>query len=146
MGSRNGHSHAKSASSEPVAPRKEYESPRLRSFGALSRLTQGSGGMGQDGGGMMTMMSDRRLKQNIVKIATLSRNLNLYLFDYLPRLHDSWSSDRQLGVMADEAARVCPESVVRHADGYLRVDYRALAIKSTDVARAFGSVSDLPRP
>ena len=35
--------------------KKCYRRPQLRTFGALHSLTQGTGGMGNDGGGVMNM-------------------------------------------------------------------------------------------
>ena len=41
----------------PQPPRKTYETPRLVSYGSISKLTQGSATVGNDGGsGMMNML------------------------------------------------------------------------------------------
>ena len=73
--------------------KKKYNSPALQLFGKLNRLTQGSGGRGNDGGGVMSMggnmgmnmgmtMSDRKTKENIIMIGTHPLGIGLYLFDY----------------------------------------------------------------
>ena len=74
----------------------------------------------------MTKMSDRRAKQNIVRIGDHPLGVGLYLFDYKPEFRDAWGHGRQLGVMADEVEQVMPHAVSAHADGYRRVDYAML--------------------
>ena len=117
--------------------RRAYNSPVLQRFGRLSRLTQGSGGNGNDGGGVMTMMSDPGVKQAIVCVGMLPIGVNLYVFDYLPAYRGTAGYGRQLGVMADEVERVLPEAVSLHSDGYKRVDYAMLDISPGDVISAF---------
>lgn len=67
----------------------------------------------------MAMASDRRLKTNVVQIATRSDGLGVYAFDYV------WGGPRQVGVMADEVRRVYPHAVKR-IGGYDAVDYSQL--------------------
>jgi len=75
--------------------KKKYQTPELHVYGKLNRLTQGSGGRGNDGGGSMTMgnngnmgmnmgmnMSDRKTKEHIVKIGSHPLGIGLYLFNY----------------------------------------------------------------
>ena len=69
------------------------------------------GGLGS-AAGMAGMMSDRRLKKNIVKVG--ERNgVNWYEFDYIWGQH-------AYGVMADEV----PHAASVHESGFLMVDYR----------------------
>jgi len=107
--------------------KRPYMRPELRHFGQVSRVTQGSGGSGNDGILGMTMKCDRRTKQAIVKVGDNSRGLGLYLFNYRPEFRASNSAGRQLGFMADEVEAVCPEAVSMDASGYQRVDYGVLA-------------------
>ena len=78
-------------------------------------LQQGLFGLGSAGimGGMM--MSDRRLKSNIVKLAQHPVGVPIYVYEIAGR--------REVGVMADELAEVMPEAVAVGADGYQRVNY-----------------------
>ncbi len=95
---------------------------------------------GRGGGGNMMGMSDRRAKQNIVRVATLPQGIGLYLFDYRPELRDLAGHGRQLGVMADEVEQIKPEAVSLHPTGYKMVDYGQLDINPVDVA------TSLPQP
>jgi hypothetical protein len=72
--------------------------------------------------------SDRRLKQEIVKIGMHPAGFGVYLFDYKPEYRDQWGYGRQFGVMADEVEKVMPEAVSVHPAGYKMVDYAMLGI------------------
>lgn len=63
------------------------------------------------------MMSDRRLKRNVVKIGTRSDGLSIYAYEYV------WGGGMQIGVMADEVAEIYPNAVLMTASGYQAVDY-----------------------
>lgn len=108
--------------------RKPYRRPRLQSLGKLHLQTQGSGGNGEDGALGMTMMSDRRAKEGIVRIGEHPIGLGLYLFDYKLEFRAAWGHGRQFGVMADEVERIMPQAVSAQADGYQVVDYGMLGI------------------
>ena len=69
------------------------------------------------------MMSDRRVKENIIKIGTLDNGLNLYSFEYKPKWKEEFGQGKFVGVMADEAETVLPEAVIIRPDGYKMVDY-----------------------
>ena len=87
-----------------------------------SALTSGLMGLG--GAGMMAMaMSDRRVKDNIVKIGSLDNGLNLYSFEYKPEWKDEAGHGKQVGVMADEVETIMPQAVIIRPDGYKMVDY-----------------------
>jgi len=121
---------------KPSFIKKRYKPPSLARFGALGRLTQGSGGNGEDANFTMTKMCDRRIKHHLVHVGNLQCGVGLYLFDYLPEFRVAGHDGRQLGVMADEVERVMPEAVSFHADGYKTVDYAKLDIKPSDVVAA----------
>ena len=67
-------------------------------------------------------MSDIRLKQDIIEVARLDNGLGPYRYRY------KWSDQIYVGVMAQEVARIVPNSAVHGADGYLRVDYSRLGL------------------
>jgi hypothetical protein len=67
-------------------------------------------------------LSDRRTKENIVKIGVLDNGLNFYKFDYKPEFKEIAGHGSFVGVMADEA-KVIPDAVIRQPNGYDMVDY-----------------------
>jgi hypothetical protein len=77
-------------------------------------IANGSGGLGK---------SDRRLKTDIARVATLPSGLGLYRFRYI------WGDIEYVGVMAQEVLDVMPGAVVAGADGFLRVDYQMLGLE-----------------
>lgn len=111
--------------------RKPYEPPNLQLFGKLHLLTQGSGGNGNDGGGVMNKMSDRRSKENIVRVGDHSLGMGLYLFDYKPEHKGPSDTGRQLGVMADEVETIVPEAVSLNSEGFKMVNYAMLGTTRT---------------
>lgn len=70
------------------------------------------------GSAAIPMMSDRRLKSNIVRIGTHPLGIGIYEYDIFGE-HDQ-------GVMADEVLRVMPAAVVHTASGYMAVNYAML--------------------
>jgi hypothetical protein len=103
-----------------------YRTPRLEVLGSLRTATRGTDGMGADGALGMTMMSDRRTKEEILRIGQHPLGLGIYRFRYKAPYAELHGAGRRVGVMADEVAEKYPEAVCRHADGYLRVDYGRL--------------------
>jgi hypothetical protein len=71
------------------------------------------------GGAGITKYSDRRLKRYIRRIGRSVNGLNLYSFQYV------WGGPFEIGLMADEVARVKPKAVSRDGNGFLMVDYSA---------------------
>lgn len=113
----------------PRRVKRPYAQPTLSDFGRMHLSTQGSDGRGQDGGGEMTMMSDRRTKERIVRIGDHPLGIGLYLFDYRPEFRDGRGHGRQFGVMADEVETVMPDAVTILANGHRAVDYAKLGIR-----------------
>jgi len=72
----------------------------------------------------ISVTSDTRLKRDVTQVGELDSGINLYRYRYL------WSDTIYVGVMAQEVAAVMPEAVQRGADGYLRVDYARLGLRS----------------
>lgn len=61
-------------------------------------------------------LSDRRLKEDIIKIGELANGLNVYSFRYL------YDPLPRVGLMADEVEQIMPEAVGER-DGYKTVNY-----------------------
>jgi Chaperone of endosialidase len=115
---------------KPIPDRKPYHPPEFQVFGKLHLLTQGSGPANGDGGqGMMRAMSDRRAKEDIVRIGTHRLGMGIYLFRFKVEYRERYGHGRQFGVMADEVETVMPEAVSVHPDGYKRVHYGMLGLR-----------------
>jgi DNA-binding transcriptional MerR regulator len=69
------------------------------------------------------MFSDRRLKENIVKVGTGFRGLPIYQFNYIWDRPD----DVRMGYMADEVEAILPEAVRENETGYKMVNYELIA-------------------
>ena len=78
------------------------------------------GGLGSIIGGIFGF-SDRRLKRDIQRIGQLPNGLPVYRFRYI------WSDQQQIGLMADEVARIHPEAVRLGPGGFKMVNY-AMAV------------------
>ena len=115
---------------ESSAHKKPYNCPTLNIFGSLHLLTQGSGSRRRDGRFTRMDRSDRRLKENIVRIGTHPLGFGLYLFDFKPEYRSVCGDGRQFGVMADEVETVLPSAVAVNLDGYKTVDYAMLGIST----------------
>ena len=74
-------------------------------------------------GGMLggaAIMSDLRLKKNVIKLGThKTLGIGLYIWDYI------WG-EKGAGVMAQELEKVMPEAVITMKDGYKAVNYSML--------------------
>jgi endosialidase-like protein len=68
------------------------------------------------------VLSDLRLKDDIVRIGNTSHGLPLYRFRY------KGGRDSFAGVMAQDVLGVMPEAVTVGADGFYRVNYAKLGI------------------
>lgn len=82
------------------------------------------------GAGAMVAASDRRLKENIKRIATNKLGIGVYTWkyiDYMPKGMKSFVEKGMhgFGVMADEVRKVMPEAVIT-VDGYDSVNYSML--------------------
>ena len=93
----------------------------------------GGGGGGSDmmdlakmGMQVYAMMSDERLKTNIVKVGVIGRH-NLYTWDWTEKGKEIVDPKQpRIGVMAQEAMKLNPEAVVMGKEGYLQVKYSEL--------------------
>lgn len=80
-------------------------------------------------GGTSLAASDRRLKENIVRVGgDNNTGLNLYEFSYKDN-----PSVRYRGVMADEVEDSFPDAVLYGDDGFALVNYGMLGIEMTEV-------------
>ena len=132
--------HEDTFSERPVLEqaKRRYQQPKLVVFGKVALLTQGAAcsetndstacGTGT-GGVSMGMVSDRTIKQDIVRVGTHPFGFGLYLFEYKPHFRTQWGHGRRFGVMADEVEVVMPQAVRLHPDGYKMVDYGMLGIR-----------------
>lgn len=68
-------------------------------------------------------LSDRRLKKNIVKIGSLANGLNLYRWDWKDIAKNIDGIKTNIGVMADEVAKIMPRAVILDKSGYYKVNY-----------------------
>lgn len=109
--------------------KKYYSAPVLQFFGSVNELTKGGTGTGVDGGPPgMSMMSDRNLKENIVRIGEHPLGIGIYLFDYIQEHRKQCGYGRKFGVMADEVEKVMPSAVSTGRNGYKAVNYGMLGI------------------
>ncbi len=118
------------------AVKEPYSRPVFRVYGRLHRVTRGSGILGADGcagmGPPCIPPSDRRLKQNIIKIGNHPLGFGLYLFEYRPEYRKRCGDGRQFGVMADEVEKVMPSAVVPGFGGFKAVNYDQIGISFPD--------------
>jgi hypothetical protein len=99
---------------------KDQYSAGMDAYNAKQQQAQSTmSGIGQVAGmaGMM-MMSDIRLKSNIVRVGTHPLGVGIYEYDIQGR--------RERGVIAQEVMKVRPDLVHEHVSGYLMVDYGGL--------------------
>lgn len=73
------------------------------------------------------IVSDRRLKEDVVRVGTAPNGLPLYHFRYIGR------SEVYEGVMAQDVMQRFPDAVVTRDDGYLVVYYGALGMQMRQV-------------
>jgi hypothetical protein len=98
-----------------------FAAPIVASFAMDGLTVSKAQALPANGSGLV--LSDRRLKTGILRLATLGSGLWLYRFKYL------WSGIEYVGVMAQDVLEVMPDTVIRGADGFMRVDYRGLGIE-----------------
>lgn len=66
-------------------------------------------------------LSDRRLKNCIVWLFNMANGLGVYSYRYV------WGGEPEIGVMADEVARLMPDAVTAGPGGFMMADYAKVA-------------------
>lgn len=79
------------------------------------------GGLFSAGASLIPLLSDRRAKENIVKIGQTDSGVNVYRFTY------KHSGQTTIGYMAQELLETHPDAVSVGPDGLYRVDYSKVA-------------------
>ncbi len=101
-----------------------HNSGSFQSHGVFGGGGSGGGNWGAVGGAAVgAILSDVRLKHDIVLLKRLDNGIGLYRFRY------NWSDRLYVGVMAQEVEAIRPDAVTRGADGYLRVTYGRLGLR-----------------
>ena len=77
---------------------------------------------GYAAGGGFGEISDKTLKENIVKVGQSPSGFNIYEWNYL------WSPERFRGVIAQEVQKIKPQAVLSNIFGHLLVDYSKLDV------------------
>lgn len=86
-----------------------------------AKLFGGSAGVG----GLVGLLSDMRLKQNIEKVGELPSGLAWYKWEWTDEGKMLAGDQMTSGVMAQEAKEMFPDSV-EEVDGFLRVNYKEI--------------------
>ena len=92
-------------------------------IGAMGQIAQSVAGYKAPTTPPGTTNSDRRLKNNIKLISKSNSGLNIYSFEYINK---NLGEGVYQGVMSDE---IPTEAVVKHKDGFDRVDYSKLDVE-----------------
>lgn len=95
-----------------------------------SAAAGGAGGAGGAGAGssagLSAILSDRRLKENLVKIGNAGNGLNIYLGNYNDKaleIDSNLNNNTQVFLIAQEVRDVNPDAVKLLDNGYLAVNY-----------------------
>ena len=78
--------------------------------------------------GPAALPSDRRLKENIVKLGESISGLGIYKFNYIGK------AKQYIGAMADEVIKVFPEAAVLRPDGFYAVKYDLIDVTFKEVS------------
>ncbi|MFM2112200.1 MAG: hypothetical protein RLZZ271_860 [Pseudomonadota bacterium] len=109
-----------------VKGRRKYSTPVLHVYGELRDITRGTGSKKPGDAKAMKVVSDPRSKTDICRVGTHPLGVGIYLYRYRPVFQAEYGEGVQLGIMADELARVMPSAVSVLANGYHQVDYAQL--------------------
>ena len=83
--------------------------------------------MGAIGGGLLGLLSDNRLKEDVELLGKHPNGLNVYRWKWNETARKNrFETYPTEGFMAQEAQKLYPEHVYRHPTGYLMLDYAAL--------------------
>ena len=116
-----------------IAPPPIFGATQAQGADAMNRYNQQMAGYGARMGmlgnlaGAAMAMSDKILKENIVKVGQSPLGFNIYEWNYL------WSPERFRGVIAQEVQKIKPQAVLSNIFGYLMVDYSKLDVRMEKV-------------
>lgn len=100
---------------------KQYQASLAQSNAKNAGMDSMLGSMaGLAGQAMPFMFSDRRLKTDIRRVGEVQPGIGMYEYRFCG------STDRHVGVIAQEVAQVRPDLVREHASGFLQVNYGGL--------------------
>ena len=108
-----------------VAPPPIFAATQAQGMNDANRYAtaqQGYGAKMNTVSNIATMLSDKTLKENIVKVGQSPSGFNIYEWNYL------WSPERFRGVIAQEVQKINPQAVLSNIFGYLMVDYNKLDV------------------
>ena len=110
---------------DPRRPRKPPKPPKIEPQSNSSSWL--SAGLGVAATALPLILSDQRLKNNIVKVGQSESGINIYEFNYKNE------SQRYTGVMAQELLDSHPEAVSVGEDGFYRVNYDLIDVNMQPV-------------
>ena len=71
--------------------------------------------------------SDRRLKENIIKLGESISGLGIYKFNYIGK------AKQYIGAMADEVIKIFPKAAILNSNGFYSVDYSLIDVNFKEV-------------
>ena len=71
--------------------------------------------------------SDRRLKENIIKLGESISGLGIYKFNYIGK------AKQYIGTMADEVIKIFPKAAILNNNGFYSVDYSLIDVEFKEV-------------
>ena len=77
-------------------------------------------------GELVSIFSDKRLKENIQKIGESKNGHNLYIWNWNDKAKELGIESPTIGVIAQEVMKYMPEAVFKDASGYYKVNYGVL--------------------
>lgn len=99
---------------------------QLAAGGAQQQAFSNLMGLGSTVGGLGMAFSDKRLKDNIVKIGEY-KGLNLYTWDWNEKAEDIGIDNTPIGFIAQEVSDLYPNAVEWYGDtGFMMVDYETI--------------------
>jgi hypothetical protein len=100
-----------------IQPPPIFQAAQATATNANNTATSAIGGLAKMGAAAIPLMSDRRLKENIVRVGATPAGVPVYEYNLLG------SDERTTGVMAQELLETQPDAVSVGDDGFYRVDY-----------------------
>ena len=108
---------------DSAKPRRKWETPAISVLAFRDTRTKSVTPSDGHFPAIMSVLSDIRVKRDIVSVGQLDSGIGLYRYRYL------WNDQAYVGVMAQEVGEIVPDAVTSGEDGYLRVDYGRLGLR-----------------